>query len=181
MLTLTILGDELFDQETEEFSTEVYAVLELEHSLDSLSKWESIFEKPFLGEDEKTTEEALKYIELMILTPNFPPEVLSKLSQDNLNEIDKYINRKMSATWFNELPTSNRGGEKAITSEVIYYWMTSFNIPFECQYWHLNRLFTLIKIFNIKNGPSKNMSTSEVMARNRELNAQRRQQLGTKG
>jgi hypothetical protein len=56
-----------------------------------------------------------------------------------------------------------------------------FNIPFKCETWHLNRLFTLIRICNIKQAKPKKMSRAETAARNRELNAQRKAQLGTRG
>jgi hypothetical protein len=74
-----------------------------------------------------------------------------------------------------------RGPGEVITSELIYYWIVSFNIPFECQYWHLNRLFSLIRICNIKNSKPKKVSRMELAQRNRELNAARKAKLGTSG
>lgn len=180
MLKITIPGIALWDEDLEEFTNSDGFVLELEHSLVSLSKWESIHEKPFLGPESKTTEEVFSYIKCMIITPDFPPEVLSRLSQDNISEIQKYIDSKMTATWFNEPPVTKKSRE-IITAELIYYWMISLNIPIEFENWHLNRLFTLIKIFNVKNSKPKKMSTAEIAARNRELNAQRKAQFGTNG
>jgi hypothetical protein len=155
-------------------------VLDLEHSLVSLSKWESIYEKPFLGPKEKTPEEILGYIEAMILNPKIPPGVLSRLSLENRDEISAYIDSRQSATWFRET-TSPAHSREVITSELIYYWMISCNIPFECQNWHLNRLFTLIRVFNVKNTKPTKMSRGELAARNRALNEQRKTQLGTQG
>jgi hypothetical protein len=181
MLTITILGIELYNETLEEFVTTEDVVLELEHSLVSLSKWESEYEKPFLGSEKKTTKEVYGYIKAMIMTPDVPDDVLKNISQDNLAQINKYIDAKMSATWFSEVPGAPKSRE-VITSELIYYWLTVFNIPFECENWHLNRLFTLIKICNVKNSAKpKKMSRNELAARNRELNAQRRAQLGSQG
>jgi hypothetical protein len=180
MLTIIVPGIELYDEFQEEFTTADGFTLELEHSLVSLSKWESIFEKPFLGIDEKTTEEVFGYIKAMTLTPNVPEEVFNRLSQENLADINRYIDAKMSATWFNDAPNAPRTRE-VITSELIYYWMIAFNIPVEFENWHLNRLFTLIKVCNVKSSKPKKMTRGEVAARNRELNAQRKAQLGTQG
>jgi hypothetical protein len=180
MLRITVPGVEHFDDSTQEFITRGDVVLELEHSLVSLSKWESIHEKPFLGDSGKTTDEILGYIKVMTLTPEVPEEIFSKLSEGNYKEINEYIDAKMTATWFHDSQQAPRTRE-IITAEIIYYWMITFQIPFECQYWHLNRLFTLIRVCNIKQSKPKKMSRSEMAARNRELNAQRKTQLGTRG
>lgn len=180
MLTITVPGpEELFDDAKQEFVTSGNVVLELEHSLVSLSKWEAKYEKPFLGGD-KTADEILGYIQAMILTPNVSEEVIQRLSNENMEAINKYIDSRMSATWFSEAPGAPKSRD-VITSELVYYWMTVFHIPFECETWHLNRLFTLIRICNIKQAKPKKMSRGEIAARNRELNAQRKAQMGTTG
>lgn len=180
MLTIVVSGTEMFDETKQEFVIEGGITLDLEHSLVSLSKWESKYEKPFLGKNEKTTQEVFDYIKLMTLTPNIAPEVYENLSEDNIKAINEYIDAKMTATWFND-PPGAPASRDVITAELVYYWMITFQIPFECQYWHLNRLFTLIRICNIKQAKPKKMSRAEMAIRNRELNAQRKAQLGTSG
>ena len=134
--------------------------------------------KPFLSSD-KNNEEILDYIKCMNVNSNVSDEVYLRLTNDNLKTINDYINAPMTATTFNERNTkSNR---EVVTSELIYYWMISFNIPMECQKWHINRLLTLIKVCNIKNSPPDKMSKQDLMRRNRQLNAERRKQLNSKG
>lgn len=180
MLTVCIAMQEAFDDDKQEFVVSKTHLIELEHSLVSLSKWESFFEKPFLNNKDKTTEEALSYVKMMVVGEEIPPEVFVRLSNENLDEINQYINAKMTATTFSERPEA-RGPKEVITAEIIYYWMVSLNIPFECQHWHLNRLLTLIKVCNLKNTPQKKMNKRDLAARNRELNAQRKAKLGTRG
>lgn len=180
MLKIVIGGTENYDESTSEFVAKGGTVIALEHSLLSLSKWESEFETPFLGSTKKTEDEVRGYIRCMCLTPDIPPELFHHLSVDNVATINAYIDAKMTATWFSEQPGAPKTTE-VITAELIYYWMTVFQIPFECENWHLNRLFTLIRICNIKQAKPTKMSRAEIAARNRELNAQRRTQLGTTG
>lgn len=176
MLKITVLGDEKFDNESQMFLTVGDVVLEFEHSLVSLSKWEQIWEKPFLGSGSRPEKETLSYFSCMCLTPDIPPEVFSRMSEENLNDIQKYINSQMTATWFSETAQS-RPSREVITADVIYYWMMSLNIPLECQEWHLNRLFTLIRVFERKNSKPKKMSAAE----RRALNARQQAHYGTTG
>lgn len=179
MLRILVPMSESFDEATSTFITNTFA-LELEHSLVSLSKWESKFEKPFLSDDDKTAEEAMWYIEAMTLTSDVPPEIFLKLSQENVEEINDYINGKQTATWFAD--RQSRGASREIiTAEIIRYWMIAQNIPIEFEHWHLNRLFTQIKVVNEKNAPAKKMSRAEALAQQRRVNAERLAKLGTKG
>ena len=180
MLQITIPAVEQWDESTQEFVYSKAQTLQLEHSLISLSKWESKWHKPFLSKTEKTTEETIDYIRCMTLTQNVKPEVYSNLSVENILQVNEYIENPMTATTFVE----NRDGKRSreiITAELIYYWMISLNIPVEFEKWHLNRLLTLIRVCNIKNQPPKKRSRREIMSQNASLNAARKQQLNTNG
>ena len=180
MLQIVIPGQELWDEQKQEFINTKEQVLQLEHSLISLSKWEAKWCKVFLSKQEKTQEETIHYIKCMTITPNVDPEVYNHLTRENIKEIEDYIAAPMTATYFSS-DNAGKSSREQVTSELIYYWMIALNIPFECQKWHLNRLLTLIKVCNIKNQPPKKMSKREIMSRNAALNAARRQQLNTKG
>lgn len=180
MLTIVVPGEESFDNDKNEFVSGEAITLQLEHSLVSLSKWESIWEKPFLTPEPKTDEQLLSYIKAMTLTPNVPPEVYQRFTNDLVEQVNAYIHSKMTATWFRDKDEQPRSRE-TITSEVIYYWMIALNIPLDCQEWHLNRLLTLVRICNEKNAPQKPMSKAELAARNRKLNEERKAKLKTTG
>ena len=181
MLRLVVpISPEGWDEEKEEFVEAKTQVLQLEHSLISLSKWESKWCKPFLSNEAKTQEEIMDYIKHMTLTPNVDPDVYNHLTAENCKEIDRYIKAPMTATTFSHEKKSGHSRE-IVTAELIYYWMIALTIPFECQKWHLNKLLTLVRVCNIKNEPPKKMSKRELMSRNAKLNAARRQQLNTKG
>lgn len=181
MLEITIPGTEEWDEDKEEFITTKETTLRLEHSLVSLSKWESRWCKPFLDSKDKTIEETLDYIRCMTLTQNVDPNVYYGLTSENVQQVEDYISAPMTATTISRCNNKTFGPKETITSELIYYWMIALNIPFECQKWHLNRLITLIEVCNIKNSPPKKLSRNELLMRNTELNAQRRKALNSKG
>lgn len=183
MLQIDIPESEFFDDSKQEFIYQKKQTLFLEHSLISISKWESKWKKPFLETKQRTREESNDYIRCMTLNTNVDPNTYAGFTRDIYEKVNAYINDTMTATWFNNNNQNNKPGGKGqvVTSELIYYWMIAFEIPFECQKWHLNRLLTLIRICEIKNTPSKKMSKGATRASNRALNESRKKRLGTKG
>ena len=179
MLEITIPANDLWDEKNQEFIMSKEQTLKLEHSLVSLSKWESKWCKPFLSQNEKTYEETMDYIKCMTLTQNVDPVVYSCLTKANIDEINSYIDAPMTATTFRD-KGKGKNNRKIVTSEVIYYWMISLNIPLECQKWHINRLLTLIRVCNEENDPKK-MSKQEIYNRNRALNEANRKRFNSKG
>lgn len=180
MITITIPEREYWDESKEEFVYSQKRTLQLEHSLVSLSKWESKYGKPFLSKEDKTYEETVDYIKCMTITQNVSEEVYANLTSENIAEIKAYIESPMTATIIND-SNIRSGSREQPTAELIYYWMIASNIPFECQKWHLNRLLTLIRVCSIKNQPPKKRSRREIMSRNAALNAARRKKYNTKG
>ena len=180
MLQIAVSQTEFYDELRNEFVTVKAQTLQLEHSLVSISKWESKWKKAFLDPDQKkTAEEILDYVRCMTLTQNVDPNVYNRLSQSNISDINEYIARPMTATTFFDQKSGT--SRETITSELIYYWMISLNIPMECQRWHINRLLTLIRICNVKNTPPKKMNKREIASRYAALNASRRKQFNTRG
>ena len=183
MLKITIPAQEGYNNETGELINNKHDVtICLEHSLVSISKWESKCHKPFLIYDKKSKEELINYIRCMT-TSQISDETYYLLTEQNIKEINAYIDNPMSATTFtnnklNQSPITRRN--EVLTSEIIYYWMINFQIPLECQKWHLNRLMTLIRVCNNKNDPKK-MSKKDTMMSNKALNEARRKQLNSRG
>lgn len=180
MLTIVVPAASLFNDTTGEFIETKETRLQMEHSLLAVSRWESKWHKPYLGDDERTFEEQLDYVRCMTITPNVDPNVYLALTPTNILEINAYVEDPATATTFSNIQQKGFGRE-VITSELIYYWMISLQIPFECQKWKLNRLITLIRVCAIKNQPEKMMNRRDIANRNRALNAARRAQLGTRG
>ena len=180
MLEIVIPETDLWDESNQTFIYVKEQTLRLEHSLVSLSKWESKWCKPFLTDKEKTTEETIDYIRCMTISQNVDPNVYKCINNKMRKEIFDYIQSPMTATTFSQKERKGSSREQ-ITAELIYYWMIACNIPFECQKWHINRLLTLIRVCEIKNTPPKKMSKRELMSRNASLNAARRRQFNSKG
>lgn len=180
MLQITIPSTEYFNESINEFVVLKEQTLNLEHSLVSISKWESKWCKPFLSKEARSLDESIDYVRCMTLTQNVNPLIYTGLTSELLRKIDAYINAPMTATWFKDDKRRSRN-RSIITSEILYYQMISLKIPFECQKWHLNRLLTLIRVCDEKNAPPKNMSNKEILKRNHELNEARKKKFHTKG
>lgn len=180
MFRIEVPLSEVFDEGSGEFAVVEALTLELEHSLVSLSKWESKWKVPFLRQERMTQEQTIDYIRFMISGEIPEDKDLARLGDKEFAQIRDYIDDAMTATWFNEKHVP-KGSREIITAELIYYWMISLSIPFECQHWHLNRLLTLIKVCNYKNAPKTKMSKSEALAQQRDLNRARRQKTGSRG
>ena len=182
VLQITIPERDFFDDSKQEFIKVKKQTLTLEHSLISISKWESKWKKPFLSSNDRTKEESLDYIKCMSIGPIADENVLHCLSNSEYKQIADYINDNCTATWFNERNNKRKiGSGQTVTSELIYYWMIAYDIPSEYQKWHLNRLLTLIRICDNKNSPSKKMKKKDIFAQNRALNEARKKKLGTRG
>jgi hypothetical protein len=181
MLRISVpITPEAWDEKKQEFVEPKYQVLQLEHSLVSLSKWESKWCKAFFSKRNKTPEETIDYIKCMTITQNVKPEVYEHLTRDNISQIEEYIAAPMTAVYFPE-EKSGKINNETVTSELIYYWMIVFNIPVEFQKWHLNRLITLIRVCNLKSQPPKKRNSRDIAKQNAALNAARRKQLNTRG
>lgn len=178
MFELEIKDVEFYDEKSNRFFTVKGGILVLEHSLVSVSKWESKWKKPFISKTKLSRVESIDYIKCMTINQNAPDRLFTILSEDNFNSVVAYIDDPMTATTFYERGPG--GGSTTVTSELIYYWMIVHNIPMECQKWHLNRLLTLIRVCNLKS-QNKKMSKKEVLSNNRALNEQRRRQMGSRG
>lgn len=181
MLQITIPAIELWDERTETFVSTKEQKLQLEHSLVSLSKWESKWCKPFLGKEEKTDEETRDYIRCMTITQHVDPDIYNYLTNENFKQIEEYIQLPMTATTFPDSKGKGKGRNQIVTAEVIYAWMFSLQIPIELQKWHLNKLLTQIRACSAMNETPKKMSKRETMSQYAALNAARRQKLNSKG
>lgn len=179
MLTITIPSRDFYDERTNTFMTIKGATLTLEHSLVSVSKWESKWHKPFMSKVDKTREELIDYVRCMTVSQNINPDVYQLLTNDNIEAINNYINDSKTATTFSSEPKS--GGNEIITSEIIYYWMIALQIPVEFQKWHLNRLLTLIRVCNVKNAPAKKRSQRDIINSHRAINEANKKRFHTKG
>lgn len=181
MLDIVVPAQEYYDESTNTFLYTKEAHVRMEHSLISISKWESKWHKAFLSKKERTPEETLDYFRCMIVN-SVDPDIVDSFTQENVSQIIDYINEKMTAVYI--APSSSdgsRGNRDVTTSELLYYYMISLGIPFECEKWHLNRLLALIHVCEVKNSPPKKMSKSAIAKRNHKLNKARKKRYNTHG
>lgn len=189
MLTINVpTVVDVWDESKEEFLSGEEMKVTMEHSLKAISEWEAVHHKHFLHNKELTREELVDYYYRMILSPK---DILMKdffriISDANtMQKIADYVNDPHTATTFSAAQKNsikNNGVSRdIITSEIIYYWMVSLEIPFECENWNINKLLTLIQVCNIKNTPPKKMNMKDAMSQQRSLNAARRAAWGSKG
>lgn len=177
MLVIDVVTAESYDETTEKFVSAETVRLNLEHSLVSLSKWEAIWEKPFLSMRERANEETVSYIKTMIVGPEPSSEVFYKLLTDHMDRIMEYVSAKSTGTHIPE-QSNGTGRQETVTSEMIYYWMAKMNIDVTiCQHWHLNRLFAYLRLHALKETPARKMSMEE----RRALNKQRQREWNTTG
>lgn len=181
MLTLRIDDVEMFDERTEKFLTIKGQTLQLEHSLVSISKWEAKYKKPFLSREAKTKEETIDYIRFMTITQNVNPLLYTMLTDSHITAVNAYIDDTMTATTIAKIEGKGSGGGKVITSEEIYYQMVAYQIPWEAQRWHFNRLLMLIRVCEEKNKPKKKMKKGDISRRNHSINAARRARMHSRG
>lgn len=180
MLTIIVPASELYDEKNNEFIQIKEQTMVLEHSLVSIAKWESKWKKSYLSTQEKTVNEWIDYIRCMTITKNVNPLVYKTINKSASEAIQRYINDPMTATYFSD-DGNKKSGRNVVTAELIYYWMISLGIPFECQKWHFNRLMALIRVCDIKNNPGKKMSRREILTRNQALNEERKRKYNTRG
>lgn len=179
-LTINIPSAELYDQKNGRFVTIRGRELKFEHSLLSVSKWESKWHKSFFSKDAKTEEETTDYIRCMCLTNDADPNIFKYLDAVSKSKIAEYIADPMTGTKLRKI--NQKPSREIVTNELIYFWMTSFGIPFDpCEKWHLNRLMILIEIASRKNTPPKKVGKREAAQQRTALNAQRRAKYNTKG
>ena len=178
-LTITVPAATLYDPISNEFIDVNQTTISLEHSLYSISKWESKWHRSYWDPKGFTDVEFIDYIRCMTMDKNISSDVYKAITPDNLESIRAYMEDPMTGTTFRE--DKKRPSREIITSELIYFWMIQNGIPFECQKWHINRLLTLIRVCAIKNGPQKKMSRGDIARQNHALNAARRAKYNTRG
>ncbi len=181
MLQITVPARELWDEQNECMLYTKEAHLKLEHSLISISNWEMKWHISYFDKTPKTEEQAFDYIKCMTLNKEVSDDVYLCLTQQNVNAINEYMLDQMTATTIGEVKQNSRTNNQKVTSELIYYWMIQFGIPFTCEKWHINRLIMLIRVCAEESKPKKGRKAKDIAMDYRAINAARRAALNTKG
>lgn len=182
MLKLFLPKLDVWDEKAEEFKEFGGIQVELEHSLYTISQWESKWKIPFANTKGLTREQLLDYImNFMCQTPDVPTNAWLAMSQKELQTISDYLEDPACATTIKSRPYGHGGKKEVVSAELIYFYMTQFGIPFECERWHLNKLMKLIDVCAIKNAPPKKMGRKEAAIQQAQLNAARRAKTGSRG
>lgn len=171
MLRLRLNDGEFYDDDAEQFVYTTGREVRLEHSLYSVSKWEAETEKPFLTKKAKTVSEEILYIQCMDVDEILSLVEAGWLYSQYQSQIAEYLKRSMTATTFRK--DNSRSSSATITAEIIYYWLVLYNIPFETQYWPLNKLLTLVRVASIKSQKPKKMSRQEQLSQQNAINSAR--------
>lgn len=176
VLDLYVPGKEFWNSELQEFIYTKDITLHLKHSLVSLTRWEQHYKRRFLDDGPKNEEEYRFYIQCMTLNKDVDPLVYTVLQEDDIKKVTDYLHDSMTATTLPKQNNNHSNSEK-LSSELIYYYMSALNIPFECEKWFLNNLIILISIASIKNNPQEKKSKpswSSIRALNAARNAKAR-------
>lgn len=203
MLILHINPFSVFDERTDSFiNIDEHIELRLENSLHAIAEWEKKYKKQWLPENNKnpyaqekqekrTPEEMLYFIKCMILNHDlysFDDKILYGLTQEDYEKIRDYMQDSQSAlTSIPEVKEDKKKNKAQVkmTSERVYAWIAEQQIPWEAEYWNINRLFNLIQIINYDNTPDdkkkRGMKPYEVAQDYAAINQQRLAKLGKKG
>lgn len=173
--------DDIWDEVNERFIPGIPAKeIVLEHSLLSISKWEEIWEIPYLSDEPKTPQQMVSYLQCMCVNEE-DQNYINYLTKENVEDINAYINKKMTATWFKEDDQKKPRNKRIVTAELIYAWMAMAQIPFECEKWHFNKLMTLLRVYSEENKQPEKMPKNEMIKNRRALNAARRAKTHSRG
>lgn len=184
MLRLDFESGEWFDEQSNTFLYTSRCSVLLEHSLLSVSEWESKWKLSFLstiGTPAFAAPMLVDYFRCMEVGDCGEPNWVLNLTQAQTQRIIRYISEERTATTFQNYGPNGKSSREVVTSEIIYYWMASLNIPFSCETWHLSRLLTLIHVASIKGRAGQKMPAKDVRQMYAELNEKRKHQYQTKG
>lgn len=121
----------------------------------------------------------LDYFADMILSRKVDPDIVYRLTPEQLDELTNYINSSQTAS---SIPKEKSTGiQETMTAELIYYWMIELGIPFEpTNTWHLSQCLMLVEMTAFKKSPPKKRKASEVWKDWASANEQNKKILGIK-